>query len=117
VCGVAYGQQPALDSINGYIAAEMKRQRIPGLSMAILRGDQVLLARGYGYSNLELRVPSVTSWTVLRCETLARRGITWLAASIRRVCYLRAASPTDHIVVSVFYDGDWQAAYLDISRY
>jgi hypothetical protein len=45
-----------------------------------------------------------------------RRGITWLAASIRRG-YLRAASPTDHIVVSVFYDGDWRAAYLDISRY
>jgi hypothetical protein len=60
---------------------------------------------------------SVTSWTALGCETLARRGITWLAASIRRVCYLRAASPTDHIVVSVFYAGDWRAAYLDISRY
>jgi CubicO group peptidase (beta-lactamase class C family) len=63
----AAGQQPSkganasLDSINHYIAAEMQRQRIPGLSLAVLRGDRVVLARGYGLSNVELRVPASDS--------------------------------------------------------
>jgi len=52
---------PPPDSINAYIAAEMSRQRIPGLSLAILRGDSVMLARGYGFANVELRVPASDS--------------------------------------------------------
>ncbi|HEY8198002.1 MAG TPA: serine hydrolase domain-containing protein [Gemmatimonadales bacterium] len=54
-------QTPRLDSIGRYIDSEMKRQRIPGLSVAILRGDRILLARGYGFANLELRVPASDS--------------------------------------------------------
>ena len=49
------------DSINAYIDGEMRRQRIPGLSLAILRGDSVMLARGYGLANVELRVPASDS--------------------------------------------------------
>ena len=55
------GQKPALDSINSYILAEMRRQQIPGISVAVLRGDQPLLTRGYGVSNLELGVPASDS--------------------------------------------------------
>jgi CubicO group peptidase (beta-lactamase class C family) len=54
-------QQPALDSIQRYISGEMTRQQIPGVSVAILRGNQVLLARGYGYANLEHWVPASDS--------------------------------------------------------
>lgn len=54
-------QTPQLDSIHRYIASEMKRQQIPGLSVAILRGDSILLARGYGLANLELRAPASDS--------------------------------------------------------
>lgn len=48
-------------AINRYIQAEMTRQRIPGLSLAILRRDSVVLARGYGFSNVELHVPASDS--------------------------------------------------------
>ncbi|HEY5940650.1 MAG TPA: serine hydrolase domain-containing protein [Gemmatimonadales bacterium] len=54
-------QTSQLDSINWYIASEMQRQQIPGLSVAVLRGDRILLARGYGFANLELRVPASDS--------------------------------------------------------
>lgn len=50
-----------LDSVNRYVAAEMTRQHIPGVSVAILRGDHVALARGYGFANLELHVPASDS--------------------------------------------------------
>jgi N-acyl-D-amino-acid deacylase len=54
-------QQAPLDSVEGFIKAEMARQKIPGLSVAILRGDSVLLSRGYGMANVELRVPASDS--------------------------------------------------------
>jgi N-acyl-D-amino-acid deacylase len=54
-------RQEALDSVERYIAAEMARQKIPGISVAILRGDSILLARGYGLANVELRVPATDS--------------------------------------------------------
>ncbi len=50
-----------LDSVDRYVKAELARQRIPGLSVAILRGDSVLLARGYGYANVEHDVPATDS--------------------------------------------------------
>jgi len=56
----AQGRDP-LDSVNRFVEHEIQRQRIPGLSVAILRGDRVLLARGYGFANLELRVPASDS--------------------------------------------------------
>jgi CubicO group peptidase (beta-lactamase class C family) len=53
--------QPLLDSISRYVNAEMTRAQIPGVSVAVLRGDRVLLARGYGFANLELRVAASDS--------------------------------------------------------
>jgi CubicO group peptidase (beta-lactamase class C family) len=49
------------DSIDRFVRAEMERQRIPGMSVAVLVGDSVMMARGYGYANLELRVPASDS--------------------------------------------------------
>ena len=55
-------QTPAtMDSIDRYVRAEVTRYRIPGLSLAVLRGDSVVLARGYGYANVEHRVPATDS--------------------------------------------------------
>ncbi len=65
-------QSPQLDSVGRYVAAEMKRQQIPGLSVAILRGDSVLLARGYGFSNLEHRVPASDS-TIYQSGSLGKQ--------------------------------------------
>jgi CubicO group peptidase (beta-lactamase class C family) len=48
-------------AINRYVQAEMERQRIPGLSLAVLTGDRVLMSRGYGLANVELRVPASDS--------------------------------------------------------
>jgi CubicO group peptidase (beta-lactamase class C family) len=58
----ALAQRPTpLDSVHRYITSEMKRQRIPGASVAVLRGDRVVLSRGYGFSNVELGVPASDS--------------------------------------------------------
>lgn len=55
-------QMPALpDAIDRFVQAELARQRIPGMAVAVLRGDSVLLARGYGLANREQLVPATDS--------------------------------------------------------
>ena len=65
-------QAEPLDSVARYIAGVMQRQKIPGLSVAILRGDSVVLARGYGFANLEHRVPASDS-TVYQSGSLGKQ--------------------------------------------
>jgi CubicO group peptidase (beta-lactamase class C family) len=85
----------ALDSVDRYVRAELERQRIPGMSVAVLRGDSVLLARGYGFANLEHHVPATDStiyqsgsvgkqFTSAAVVTLAREGKLGLDDPIRK---------------------------------
>ena len=59
-------------AIDRFVREEVRRQRIPGLSVAVLRGDRVILARGYGYANLEHRVPATDS-TVYQSGSLGKQ--------------------------------------------
>ncbi len=96
------GAQTPLDSMDRYVRAELARQRIPGMSVAVLRGDSLLLARGYGFANLEHRVPAADStiyqsgsvgkqFTAAAMVMLAREGKLSLDDPIRR--YLPEGSP------------------------
>jgi CubicO group peptidase (beta-lactamase class C family) len=54
-----YGQTTTAqqDVVEDYVQAEMQRQKIPGLSLLIARDGKIVLAKGYGLSNVELQVP------------------------------------------------------------
>jgi CubicO group peptidase (beta-lactamase class C family) len=65
-------QSVPLDSVTRYVTAVMQHQKIPGLSVAIVRGDSTLLARGYGFANLEHRVPASDS-TVYQSGSLGKQ--------------------------------------------
>jgi CubicO group peptidase (beta-lactamase class C family) len=43
--------------VDEYITAEMQREKIPGLSLGVLRDGKLIYARGYGLANVELDVP------------------------------------------------------------
>lgn len=45
------------DAIDDYIDAEIVRQNVPGLALAIMRHGQLVRAQGYGLANLEHHVP------------------------------------------------------------
>ena len=96
-------QDPRLREVDRFVAAERARQRIPGLSVAILRGDRVLLARGYGFANLEHRVAATDStvyqsgsvgkqFTAAAIVMLAEAGKLSLDESIAR--YLPQSPPS-----------------------
>lgn len=58
----AAAQVPASpDTIDQFVRAELVRQKIPGMSVAVLQGDSVLIARGYGFANVEHAVPATDS--------------------------------------------------------
>ena len=71
-CGSLAGQQTALNAVDQYVTAEMSRQHIPGVSIAVVQNDSVLLRRGYGLANVELGVPASDS-TVYQSGSLGKQ--------------------------------------------
>jgi CubicO group peptidase (beta-lactamase class C family) len=44
--------------VDAAVVKQMKDQKIPGLSLAVVRNGQVIKSKGYGYANLELGPPT-----------------------------------------------------------
>ena len=55
------------DPVGDYVRSEMQKQRIPGLSLLLSKGGQIVRAEGFGLANVELQVP-------VRPETVFQSG-------------------------------------------
>jgi CubicO group peptidase (beta-lactamase class C family) len=53
------GAAPVTDpaKVDEYVKGELQKQRIPGLSIVVIKGGQIVLAKGYGLANVEHQVP------------------------------------------------------------
>src|SRR4030095_6573254 len=60
------------DRIDAIVRAEMTRQRIPGVAVAIVQKGKVLKSQGYGYANVEHAVP-VTSETMFQSGSVGKQ--------------------------------------------
>lgn len=65
-------QQDFEARIDAYIKAEMQRQQIPGLSLAVVRNGKIALIKSYGFSNVEHQVP-VKPETVFQSGSMAKQ--------------------------------------------
>jgi CubicO group peptidase (beta-lactamase class C family) len=65
-------QQSVSAKVDEFINAEMRRQRIPGLSLAVLRGGRPILIKGYGLANVEHQVP-VKPETVFQSGSMGKQ--------------------------------------------
>jgi CubicO group peptidase (beta-lactamase class C family) len=78
--GVALAALPAAadaqavptDSIDRFVRAEMERQHVPGLAVAVIRGGTVLYAQGYGVADRERQIP-VTPQTVFKIGSVSKQ--------------------------------------------
>ncbi len=52
-----FAQDAVSTRIDDYIRAEMQAQKIPGLSLAVIKNGEIVLAKGYGLANVEHQVP------------------------------------------------------------
>lgn len=43
--------------VDDYIRSEMQSQQIPGLALAVIKDGQLVIAKGYGFANIEHQVP------------------------------------------------------------
>ncbi len=62
------------DRVDDHIRAEMKRQNIPGVSVAVIRDGKVIKAEGYGLANSELAFPA-TAETVYKIGSVSKQFI------------------------------------------
>ena len=62
-------QNSTLTKVDEYIRTEMQTQQIPGVSLAVIKDGQIVLARGYGFANVEHEVP-------VKPETIFQSGST-----------------------------------------
>ena len=59
--------QDRTTAIDDYIRSEMQQQRIPGVSLGVIRDGRVVIAKGYGLANVEHQVP-------VKAETIFQSG-------------------------------------------
>jgi len=60
------------DEIDRYVKAEMQRQKIPGVSLAVLRGGKIETLKSYGLANVEHQIP-VKPETVFQSGSIAKQ--------------------------------------------
>ena len=46
------------DKVDDYVKAEMQRQHVPAVSLAVIKDGKIIKAEGYGFANVELNVPA-----------------------------------------------------------
>ena len=72
----------ARDTIDRFVAAEMARMHIPGVSLAVVRAGKMIKAEGYGMADLENGI-AVTPQTVFKIGSVSKQflatGIMLLA--------------------------------------
>jgi D-alanyl-D-alanine carboxypeptidase len=59
------------DKVDEYIEAEMLKQHIPGLSVAVVQGGKVVKIKGYGLANMELNVRATPN-TVYQLQSITK---------------------------------------------
>ena len=76
-CFVAASASAQADTIDDYIKTEMQRHAIPGLSLAVVRSGEIVKAKGYGLSNVELNV-AATPETIYQSGSVGKQFIATL---------------------------------------
>jgi CubicO group peptidase (beta-lactamase class C family) len=74
LAGSATAQQPGTppDKVDEYIQSQLNARRIPGLALLVVRDGQIVKARGYGFANLEHKVP-VKPETVFQSGSMGKQ--------------------------------------------
>lgn len=64
--------------LDGFLPYALERARIPGAVVVVVRGDQVVLEKGYGFSDVAKRKPVLPETTLFRPGSVSKL-FTWTA--------------------------------------
>jgi len=65
-------QNRLADRVDEFVRAEMARQQVPGLSLAVVKDGRPLIVKGYGLANIEHQVP-VKPETIFQSGSVAKQ--------------------------------------------
>lgn len=71
VIGIAADARAQADNVDQYIEAEIRKQEIPSLALAVVQDGKVVKMKAYGLANLELNVPATAS-TVHQLQSITK---------------------------------------------
>lgn len=57
--------------VDAFVEQEMRAEKVPGVSVAVLRGGEIVLAKGYGVANVEHNIP-VTPQTIFQSGSVGK---------------------------------------------
>src|SRR6187551_3684361 len=77
-CGSLLGQSSIERSVDEFIKTEMERQKIPGVSLAVVKDGKPLIVKGYGFANLEHQVP-VKPETIFQSGSMGKQFTAFAA--------------------------------------
>jgi CubicO group peptidase (beta-lactamase class C family) len=63
--------KPGLDGLDEFIAQALKDWKVPGLALAVVQGNKVVLLKGYGFRDMEKQLP-VTSKTLFAIGSITK---------------------------------------------
>ena len=72
VAATILAQDSTTAKVDAYINSEMQKQQIPGVAVGVMRKGRLILAKGYGFANLEHQVP-VTPLTIFQSGSMGKQ--------------------------------------------
>jgi CubicO group peptidase (beta-lactamase class C family) len=87
----------ALDSIRAFIPAALKRWRVPGTGIAIVRDGKVVLSEGFGYRDVEGKLP-VTPNTLFAIGSSTKAFTAYIIGSLVAEGKLDWDTPVIHYI-------------------
>ena len=76
---------------------ELAKQKIPGMSVAVVKGDRVVYAKGFGVASVETNVP-VTPDTLFRIASLTKTFVAAAVVQLSEQGRLRLDAPIDNYI-------------------
>lgn len=70
-CSLTLAVSAQGDEVDKVVSAEMLRQKIPGVAVAVIRDGKVIKEKGYGIANIELNTP-VTTDTAFKIGSVSK---------------------------------------------
>lgn len=67
-----YGQDPVKMAVDEFVRGEMERQKIPGVSIAVVKDGKPIFVKGYGLANIEHQV-SVKPETIFQSGSVGKQ--------------------------------------------
>src|ERR1051325_11483280 len=68
---ITIAQPQAFTELESVVVSEMQSSNIPGVAVAVVRGDSVVFAKGFGVANTEAKTP-VSTDTVFQIGSLTK---------------------------------------------